>query len=177
MLGTIALVGLLNPWAFIPAAVAGGAMLFLRSRFAHCLRDLKRIEGLTRSPVYSQLASTLNGLKVIRSYHAEQISSDEFLRHLDDNTRVNYLLLTINRWAAIRFDWVALFFIVLVTILAMFARIFNHNFSAADIALTLSYSLNLMGLTQWMIRSDRSLIIYNFIQAFVVDNRSKSKHR
>ncbi len=148
----MALVGFLNPWAFLPALFAASGMVFIRYRFARCLRDLKRIEGLTRSPVYSQLTSTIHGLKVIRSYHAETIASDEFFHNLDDNTRVNYLLLITNRWAAIRFDWAALVFIVLVTVLAMIVRLTQQHFSAADIALTLAYSLNLMGLVQWTIR-------------------------
>ncbi|CAF3410899.1 unnamed protein product [Rotaria socialis] len=155
--GTIALVGILNPFSFIPAVLAAIAMLLLRARFAHCLRDLKRIEGVTRSPVYSQLSSTINGLKVIRSYHAEQICSREFLHNLDDNTRVNYLLLTIHRWAGIRFDWISLSFIVAVTLLAMLARFTQQKFSASDVALTLSYSLNLMGLMQWSIRQSVEL--------------------
>ncbi|CAF1585142.1 unnamed protein product, partial [Adineta steineri] len=152
VLGTIALIGIFNPWAFIPAIFVGSGMLFLRYRFARCLRDLKRIEGITRSPVYSHLTSTIQGLKVIRSYHAEKISSDEFLHHLDDNTRANYLLLTTNRWAAVRFDWIAFIFIIMVTILAMIVRLVQQKFSAVEIALTLSYSLNLIGLLQWTIR-------------------------
>lgn len=143
---------MLNPWAFIPAFFGASAMLFLRKRFARCLRDIKRIEGVTRSPVYSQLSSTIYGLKVIRSYRAENIASREFFAFVDDNTRANYLLLTINRWAAIRFDWVALSFILFVTLMSMIAKIVYQKFSAADIALTLSYSLNLMGLMQWTIR-------------------------
>lgn len=127
-------------------------MIFLRSRFVRCLRDLKRLESVTRSPVYSQLTSTIHGLKVIRSYHAEKNCSDEFLRHIDDNTRVHYLITTINTWAAIRFNSIALIFIACTTILAMVARISGQHFSAADIALTLSYGLNLMGLFQWTIR-------------------------
>jgi hypothetical protein len=62
------------------------------------------------------------------------------------------LLLVTSRWAAIRFDWISLSFIVLVTLLSMIVRITRRQFSAADIALTLSYSLNLMGLLQWTIR-------------------------
>jgi ABC-type multidrug transport system fused ATPase/permease subunit len=106
--GAVLLVGSLNIWAFIPAISTACAMLFIRHRFASCLRDLKRIEGLTRSPVYSQLTSTIHGLKVIRSYHAENISAKEFFFNLDQNTRAAYLLLVTNRWAAIRFDWTAL---------------------------------------------------------------------
>jgi ATP-binding cassette, subfamily C (CFTR/MRP), member 4 len=152
VIGTVALVGFLNPWAFIPAGLAALGMLIIRSRYARCLRDLKRIEGVTRSPVYSQLTSTIHGLKVIRSYRAENTASKEFEEHLDENTRATYLLITMNRWAAIRFDWIALLFIISVTFLSMIARITQQRFTAADIALTLSYSLNLMGLLQWTIR-------------------------
>lgn len=153
-MGTITLVGILNPWSFIPATIAAGAMLFLRFRFASCSRNLKRLAGITRSPVYSQLTSTIHGLKVIRSYHAENVSSKEFFYHLDNNTRVNYLIVILNRWSAMRFDCISLLFIVLVIILAIIARITQHQFSTVDIALTLTYSLNLMGLFQWTIRLD-----------------------
>ncbi|CAF4607105.1 unnamed protein product, partial [Rotaria sp. Silwood2] len=68
VLGTIVLVIFLNPWSFISAIIAASGMLFVRYRFAPCSRDLKRLVGTTRSPVYSQLTSTIHGLKVIRSY-------------------------------------------------------------------------------------------------------------
>jgi ABC-type multidrug transport system fused ATPase/permease subunit len=132
--------------------ISVSGMIYIRHRYAQCLRDLKRMEGITRSPVYSYLTSTIHGLKVIRSYHAEQLCSEQFLSHLNDNSRVNYLLCTVNRWAAIRFDWLTLFFICLVTLLAMIVRIIQNNLSAADIALMLTYSLQLMGILQWTIR-------------------------
>jgi ATP-binding cassette subfamily C (CFTR/MRP) protein 4 len=148
----VALVSWLNPWSLIPAAIAMIAMLFIRARFAHCSRDLKRLEGTTRSPIYSYLTSTIHGLKVIRSDHTEKFTLSEFFSHLDNNTRVNYLLLTTTRWAAIRFDWMTTFFIAIVTSLALIVRIAGRQFSAADIALTLSHSLNLAGLLQGAIR-------------------------
>ena len=152
MLGTIALVGLINPWAFLPAFVSVLGMLLVRYRFAPCSRDLKRLVGPTRSPIYSQLTSTIHGLKVIRSYRAEAISSNEFVSHLNDNARVDYLIITLNRWSAFRFDLVSMLFISLVTAFAIVARTLRQQISAADIALTLSYSLNMMGLFQWTIR-------------------------
>lgn len=127
--------------------------MFVRYRFASTSRDLKRIEGTTRSPVYSHLTSTIHGLQVIRSYHAEDAWASKFLAHLDDNTRANHLIIATNRWAAVRFDWVALIFIGLVTVLAMILHITNFSqFSPAEIALVLSYSLSLMALLQWTIR-------------------------
>ncbi len=151
-MGIVIFVGILNPWAFIPGAIAAIGMLLLRYQFAPGSRDLKRLVGTTRSPVYSHLTSSIHGLKVIRSYHAEQMCCNEFFRYLQDNTRVYFLTLILNRWAAYRFDWLSLFFVALVTILAVVLRITQRQFSTADIALTFSLSVNLVGLLQWTIR-------------------------
>ncbi|CAF4098406.1 unnamed protein product [Adineta steineri] len=152
VLGTVILIGLLNPWAFIPAFIGIIGMLIVRYRFARCFRDLRRITEITRSPLYSYLSSTIHGLKVIRSYHAEQMCSQQFLSYLDQNIRADYLTKVVERWAAIRFDWTSFTFLALVTLCSMLVRIYKQELSTADIALTLSYSLNLMGLFQWTIR-------------------------
>ncbi|CAF3989329.1 unnamed protein product [Rotaria sp. Silwood2] len=157
VLGVVALVSWLNPWSFIPAIMATIGMLFIRHRFARCSRDLKRLESTARSPIYSYLTSTILGLKVIRSYHAEKTCLSEFFSLLDDNSRANYLFLITNRWAAIRFDWITISFIAFVTAMAVIVRTTGRLFSSADIALTLSFSLNLMGLLQWAIRQSVQL--------------------
>jgi ATP-binding cassette subfamily C (CFTR/MRP) protein 4 len=127
-------------------------MFILRYVFVPCSRDLKRLSGTTRSPVYSHLSSSIRGLKVIRSYHAERMCYDEFARYLDDNTRTTFLLTVLARWAALRFDLISTIFIAVVTILSLVARNTQGQFSTADIALTLSLSIHLMGLLQWTIR-------------------------
>ena len=152
VLGSVILVGILNPWAFIPAITGVCIMFIIRYRFAQCSRDLKRLEGVTRSPIYSHLHSTIHGLQVIRSYHVEDVCSQEFLRYIDENSRVHFMIMTKDRWAAMRFDGVCSFFLAMVTVLALIVRIYQQSFSSADIALTLSYSLSLMGLFQWTIR-------------------------
>ena len=153
MLGVVFLVGSISTWSFIPALLSVGGLLFVRFRYAPTSRALKRLEGTTRSPIYSHLASTIGGLKVIRSYSAEDMCSTDFLSCLDDNTRVNHLIIETNRWAGIRFDWVALIFIALVALLAMVLRVMEYSyFSSVQIALMLSNSLSLMSLLQWTIR-------------------------
>lgn len=147
------LVGSISLWSFIPALLSVCGLLFVRYRFAPTSRALKRLEGTTRSPIYSHLASSMGGLKVIRSYAAEDMCSTDFLSCLDDNTRVNHLIIETNRWAGIRFDWVALVFISLVTLLAMILHVIEYSyFSSVQVALILSNSLSLMSLLQWTIR-------------------------
>jgi ATP-binding cassette subfamily C (CFTR/MRP) protein 4 len=152
VLGAVILIGILNPWSFIPAVIGIIGMLIVRYRFSRCSRDLKRLAELTRSPMYSYLSSTIHGLKVIRSYHAEQMCSKEFLSYLDNHSRASFLTEATERWAAMRFDGILLIFFTLVTIFSMLVRIYKQELSTADIALTLSYSLSLMGLFEWTIR-------------------------
>ena len=49
----------------------------------HCARSVKRLEGITKSPIFSQLSSTLNGLTSIRAFKAEQMMINEFDYHQD----------------------------------------------------------------------------------------------
>ena len=154
-------------------------MLIIRRQFAPCSRDFKRLDGITRSPIYSHLTSTTYGLQVIRSYRAEAISRKKFENHLNDNTRVQYLMYSLNRWSAIRFDWLALFFLALVTMLALIMHILQQKMTAADVALTLTQIINLLGLFQWTIRcvdqSSHSSLSLAF--SLVSDNLSSSKHK
>jgi len=61
----------------------------------------------------------------------------------------------------------------------MLARIYQQQFSTVDIALTLAYSLNLLGLFQWTIRFDRKKKkdSLNFIVFFLeyLDNQQQLK--
>ena len=145
-------VGILNIWSFIPAVIGMIGMIIVRHYFAPCSRDLKRLEGANQSPIYSYLSSTINGLKVIRSHHVEQMCSKEFLSHLSNYTQAFFLIVVTERWAAMRFDGVSLIFVILVTFSSMFVRMYSQQISTADIALTLSFALTLMGLVQWTIR-------------------------
>lgn len=155
-------------------------MFYVRYRYASCSRNLKRLAGIARSPLYSQLTSTIHGLQVIRSYRAENTSSNEFFHHLDDSMRVAYLSATLNRWAGMRFDLVAVLFTALVIILAVIARLTHQQFSTVDIALTLIYSINLMNVFNATIRLDLKSEVnrHDWIGTLsILDTQWRSKHK
>ena len=77
-IGSIVLPSILNPWIILPA-IPLLIIFFLFGRYYLATsRDLRRLEGINRSPVLAQFSDTLMGLVTIRAYKRE----DAFLKAL-----------------------------------------------------------------------------------------------
>mgnify|MGYP003730047029 CR=1 FL=1 len=74
--------------------------LFMRIRiyYIKSARQLKRLEGALRSPVFGTLNSTINGLVVIRAFKAESKVKKEFDERQDRHTGAWMLFLETGRW-------------------------------------------------------------------------------
>ena len=55
-------------------------------KMSPCSRSVKRLEGITKSPIFSQLSSSLIGLSSIRAFKAEDMMINEFDHHQDIHT-------------------------------------------------------------------------------------------
>ena len=67
-----------------------------------------------RSPVFSYLSATLQGLHTIRAMHMEQKLTAEFDAHQDLHTEAWFLFVTSSRWFGVRLDWLSVIFIASV---------------------------------------------------------------
>lgn len=60
------------PW-FLIALIGMSGIFFLICRVFRCaLRDLKRLENVSRSPIYSHIATTMNGLCTVHAFAKER---------------------------------------------------------------------------------------------------------
>jgi ATP-binding cassette subfamily C (CFTR/MRP) protein 4 len=67
-------------------------------------RQVKRIESTTRSPIYSCIPSTLEGLSIIRAFGAQERIQQGFIKDQDENTRMFFAFLSSGRWIGFRLD-------------------------------------------------------------------------
>ena len=74
-----------------------------------------------RSPVYSHLSATVNGLHTIRSFGAEEAFTADFYKHQDLHSEAWFLFLSTSRWFAIRLDWLCALFVSSVAFCSVFA--------------------------------------------------------
>uniref|UniRef100_A0A4W6DQY7 Cystic fibrosis transmembrane conductance regulator n=1 Tax=Lates calcarifer TaxID=8187 RepID=A0A4W6DQY7_LATCA len=142
ILGVIAVSASVIPWILIPVLPLLLIFLYLRRYFLQTSRDIKRLESTTRSPVFSHLSSSLQGLWTIRAFGAEERFQKAFDAHQDLHSAAWFLFLTTSRWFAVRLDagcW-----------LCGFGSDLLHH---TDGHVPVGVSLVLFGLTSWSLSS------------------------
>jgi ABC-type multidrug transport system fused ATPase/permease subunit len=66
--------------------------------YVNASREIKRLESVSKSPVFVLLSETLQGLSIIRSFQAEPRFYQECFRRVDDMNRCHLYMWLCNRW-------------------------------------------------------------------------------
>ncbi|CAG8800871.1 3578_t:CDS:2, partial [Racocetra persica] len=113
-------------------------------------RDLKRIESVSRSPIYAAFGETIIGVSTIRAFGAEKRLMKRMLRLVDDNNRPYIFNWACNRWLHARIDFVG----GLVGLSTAFIIVYNLS-KGMDPGLAGFALINALSLTDnviWVIR-------------------------
>jgi ABC-type multidrug transport system fused ATPase/permease subunit len=147
--GSIVIVGRANPWVLLILIPLVPTILWLRRFYVRSSRQLKRLESVTRSPVYTLFSSSLDGLTSIRAFDVQADFLNKFIQRVDTNSQAYFLLLSTARWFGLRLDFVISLFILVTATLVVSLR---HQIDPSIAALSISYCITLTGLFQWAIR-------------------------
>lgn len=112
--GIISVVTIVNTLTLIPTICIAVLFYYLRKFYLMSSRNLKRMDAVTRSPIFSHLAATLNGLSTIRAFNAEEVLSEEFDNHQDLNSTAFFLFLAASRAFGFWLDFTLCVYIALV---------------------------------------------------------------
>ncbi|KAF5362251.1 hypothetical protein D9756_002523 [Leucocoprinus leucothites] len=115
-------------------------------------RELKRLDAVSRSPIFAWFSESLAGLSTIRAFHQQEIFTQNNQHRIDRNQICYLPSISVNRWLAVRLEFVGALIILTVTILAMTALI-TTGVDAGLVGLVLSYALNTTSSLNWLVRS------------------------
>ncbi|XP_035459712.1 ATP-binding cassette sub-family C member 4 isoform X2 [Scophthalmus maximus] len=152
--GVVAVAAVIMPWIIIPIVPLLVVFLFLRCYFLQTSRDIKRLESTTRSPVFSHLSSSLQGLSTIRAFKVQQRFQQMFDKYQDLHSEAWFLFLTTSRWFAVRLDGICSVF---VTITAFGCIYLRDGLEPGAVGLALSYAVTLTGMFQWGVRQSAEI--------------------
>ncbi|XP_011311078.1 multidrug resistance-associated protein 4 [Fopius arisanus] len=150
MVGILSQVVIINWWTIFPMGVMGYFYLKIRSLFLATAQDLKRLEGITKSPVFSHVNASLAGLATIRSAGGQEMLRKEFDSHQDVHTSANSLLISSSAAFGLWLDIVTIVFVAFITY--SFIILKNDTTSAGNVGLAISQILILCGMLQYGMR-------------------------
>ncbi|KAG0704981.1 multidrug resistance-associated ABC transporter [Suillus ampliporus] len=90
---------------FLIAIVLLGFMYFdVAKNYGQAARDMRRLDSVARSPLYSIYGETIAGAPILRAFGASSKFLRDMLRCVDTNTNPNFWQWVVNRWLSARFD-------------------------------------------------------------------------
>ncbi|KAH6566012.1 hypothetical protein BASA60_009663 [Batrachochytrium salamandrivorans] len=121
--------------------------LYVSRMYLNTSRELKRLESVSRSPIYAQFSETLNGVSTIRAYGAEERFSTNNSAKVDLNHRSFFFIWAANRWLCLRTELISAFVVLFAGLAVIFGGI-----SAGWAALTITYALDFTNALLWTVR-------------------------
>uniref|UniRef100_A0A3B5AM29 ATP binding cassette subfamily C member 3 n=1 Tax=Stegastes partitus TaxID=144197 RepID=A0A3B5AM29_9TELE len=128
--------------------------IFVQRFYVATSRQLKRLESVSRSPIYSHFSETITGSSVIRAYgrhNAFVLMSD---MKVDENQKSYFPGIVSNRWLGVRIEFIGN---CIVLFAALFAVTGKENLNPGLVGLSVSYALQVTMSLNWMVRMTSDL--------------------
>ena len=135
---SVAMIATVFPWFLVGLFPLIVLFLLIVHVFNRSVRQLKRMDGITRSPLYSHLTATVQGLSTLHAYNKMADFNAVFKEYLDLNTRPLFMFFCSNRWLAVRLDMLT---VCIITIAALMVVLIKGTLPPAFLGLVLTYSL------------------------------------
>jgi ATP-binding cassette, subfamily C (CFTR/MRP), member 1 len=147
--GIVFFIATTNPWLFLLVIPLGAAFFYISHLYMGISRNLRRTEAISRSPVFAHFVASKTGLPVIRSLNASQVFDRTMMRFLDENGKAMHALVSSTKWLCMRVDFIVS---LLITATACICVASRSSLSPGDAALSIVYSLQLIGFAQYIIK-------------------------
>ncbi|XP_039089530.1 multidrug resistance-associated protein 1 isoform X1 [Hyaena hyaena] len=154
VIGACVIVLLATPIAAVIIPPLGLLYFFVQRFYVASSRQLKRLESVSRSPVYSHFNETLLGVSVIRAFEEQERFIRQSDLKVDEYQKAYYPSIVANRWLAVRLECVGN---CIVLFASLFAVISRHSLSAGLVGLSVSYSLQVTTYLNWLVRMSSEL--------------------
>ncbi|KAG8432958.1 hypothetical protein GDO86_017284 [Hymenochirus boettgeri] len=154
VIGACVIILLTTPIVAVIIPPLGLIYFFVQRFYVATSRQLKRLESVSRSPVYSHFSETLMGSSVIRAFGEQKrfIEISDF--KVDENQRAYFPSIVSNRWLAIRLEFVGN---CIVLFASLFAVISRTSLSPGLVGLSVSYALQVTTYLNWLVRMSSEL--------------------
>ncbi|KAF7558692.1 hypothetical protein G7046_g5461 [Stylonectria norvegica] len=115
-------------------------------------RELKRLDSVSRSPIYAHFQESLGGISTIRAYRQQPRFELENEWRVDANLRAYFPSVSANRWLAVRLEFIGAIVILAAAGFAIVSVASGSGLSPGLVGLAMSYALQITTSLNWIVR-------------------------
>ncbi|KAL1650643.1 ATP-binding cassette glutathione S-conjugate transporter ycf1 [Didymella pomorum] len=130
----------------------GALYLYIQRYYLRTSRELKRLDSVSRSPIYAHFQESLSGMSTIRAYSQQKRFELENEWRVDANLRAYYPSISANRWLAVRLEFLGSIIILASAGFAIISVASHSGLSAGMVGLAMSYALQITQSLNWIVR-------------------------
>ncbi|KAF1388604.1 hypothetical protein PFLUV_G00092020 [Perca fluviatilis] len=124
--------------------------IFIQSFYVASSCQLRRLEAVSRSPIYSHFNETVQGASVIRAFGEQRRFVVHANRCIDNNQEAYFPRFVATRWLAVNLEFLGNLLVLAAAILSVQSR---DELSPGIVGLAVSHSLQVTGILSWIVRS------------------------
>ena len=143
--------GFASPYVLLLIIPCAAGFIWTAKVFVGSARDLKRLDGLTRSPIFALFSTIYGDLATIRAFKKTNMMIEKGLGMIDVNSRMSIMFEAISRWLALTLEFITGLLITSTAILCVYLA-YTFNLDSNAVGLVLSYMISLSGILQWCVR-------------------------
>ncbi|KAL0096556.1 multi drug resistance-associated protein MRP [Phycomyces blakesleeanus] len=150
----VVIISVSTPFFLVLIIPLGFIYSYVQRYYLATSRELKRLDSVGKSPIYSHFQETISGVSTIRAYAQQDRFIFENQGKLDDNQRAYYPSIACNRWLAVRLEFLGSIILFGSAIFAVIGVVYGTNYvDAGLVGLSVSYAMSITQALNWVIRS------------------------
>ncbi|XP_065096312.1 multidrug resistance-associated protein 1 [Paramisgurnus dabryanus] len=123
---------------------------FIQSFYVATSCQLRRLESVSRSPIYTHLNETVQGVSVIRAFNEQSRFIMDANHKVDHNQTAYFPRFVATRWLGVNLEFLGNGIVLAASILSVMAK---GKLSPGMVGLAVSHSLQVTGFLSWIVRS------------------------
>ncbi|TGO17401.1 hypothetical protein BTUL_0018g00680 [Botrytis tulipae] len=129
-----------------------GVYYWVQRYYLRTSRELKRLDSVSRSPIYAHFQESLGGIGTIRAYRQQKRFTQENEWRVDANLRAYFPSINSNRWLAVRLEFLGSIIILAAAGLSIVTVAAGRPLSSGFVGLAMSYALQITQSLNWIVR-------------------------
>ncbi|KAF9450615.1 P-loop containing nucleoside triphosphate hydrolase protein [Macrolepiota fuliginosa MF-IS2] len=164
---TLVTVSVVGGLPFIFAAVILGAIYWNVAKvYGQTSRDMRRLDSVTRSPLYSIYGETISGVTIIRAFGASSKFLRDMLRCVDTNSNPYYWMWGVNRWLSVRFNLVSAAIVGATGLVCLVTPTISASFAGFALAFASTITNDLLFMVRRFVGLEQSMVALERVKEY-----------